>query len=836
MSLNFDPDSQRSEKEAPERSPSFEFRDIADARSYLEWKQRIPQEIRDIVEGTMKGAAMPDSFTPLPLTNEFLTALSSQMRDPDSAMDVSGYDERVKNLLEPLAHIKTKEGFLNAFKAFADPAFSWSFKKDLYELQIKSSVDWLVSQDLEALSEKRQEEATEEEDGQSRETEQQPAPDDDVPPPSEEVRSSMESGMEKREGEPKPLFTVRPFYGGYYKSLAFDRFDPATLSWGKPENEFHDPEYSETAPIGKRILSGKVTRGAPLALPLPYDWTCEVNSLVSGDESAEVVQNQDGHWYLDIPGKGIASYEITIAKKTYREEGERMSVQQCAIEGSLPSDILKTIQETKASRLASLAKARLLVKKVREHLTYSNNSKAYAEYTKNPQKYFEAIWKKREADCYVANTAAARVLTEAGITCRFISGYFSKEKGEKDEAILHAGNGHAWLEVYDVIGRRWVRLDATPKGDPNMDEETQEQDLSGEGDFGENENEMASEEDVEKKIKELEKQQGQQEGKSQEYSTADERFAEMAECTPAQAREYARALERVREIKDETDTPIVERLIDEWKKIVQEFTREQSDYRGPVRMDEGDRFEDPAAAKIDVKAGEYNPTGFEKEFTVEKTLVDFGGLNIYFSFDLSGSMLQPDPASSRPKADVQRDVGLLFVDSLMQCAFVSRQMGSQDVSLPIKIMVTVASQQGRVQLPLTDRWGPKEQWAFYTALAQCATGGTPIHQTLDLIEQAFDKEVLGLKKKQIPAEKQPVHYIAEVTDGSPNDVASVLAHHRSMKEKKMAVRAYIIGEKAPPSYGEDAADPIESFSQLPLILAKDIITQFKKLKPRRIKL
>ena len=36
-----------------------------------------------------------------------------------------------------------------------------------------------------------------------------------------------------------------------------------------------------------------------------------------------------------------------------------------------------------------------------------------------------------------------------------------------------------WLEVWDDVGQHWLRLDATPKGDPTVDEEEQEKDLEG---------------------------------------------------------------------------------------------------------------------------------------------------------------------------------------------------------------------------------------------------------------------------------------------------------------------------------------------------------------------
>ena len=48
----------------------------------------------------------------------------------------------------------------------------------------------------------------------------------------------------------------------------------------------------------------------------------------------------------------------------------------------------------------------------------------------------------------------------------------------------------------------------------------------------------------------------------------------------------------------------------------------------------------------------------------------------------------------------------------------------------------------------------------------------------------------------------------------------------------MSIRSYTIGGQ---SASADATPPLETFSQLPQILAKDIIKLFKKLRPRKIK-
>ena len=92
----------------------------------------------------------------------------------------------------------------------------------------------------------------------------------------------------------------------------------------------------------------------------------------------------------------------------------------------------------------------------------------------------------------------------------------------------------------------------------------------------------------------------------------------------------------------------------EWQKIVQSRKVESTRYHGPVRRSEGDGLDDPVLASIDVASGERDPGGFEREMREQKQESDFGGIDLYFSFDLSGTMAEPDPASGRAKRDVQR--------------------------------------------------------------------------------------------------------------------------------------------------------------------------------------
>ncbi|MEI6378572.1 MAG: transglutaminase domain-containing protein [Candidatus Falkowbacteria bacterium] len=809
-----------------QEAPKFEFKDLAEVEQYLDWKEAVPAEVRRLVEGAMLDKQVEASQTELALCDKFLDSLGQSLRQKGlSGVNIS--DPKIQNLLAPLEKVETKGGFLNVFESLTNPATSWSLKRQIYETQIKAALDWLVDQDLNKLAEQSQ---TESEEG-----DEQEKGSDQAPPSSEDVKSSMEGKTEKQEGEPNAFFRVKPFYGGYYKQLVFNKFDLQDLRWGKQESSYQPAETIALDTLKTRIIQGKVNGKAPLSLPLPCGWAPDVSSLqTDAPNGAEISINQDGLYYLNLNDQGVFDYQLKIGPKQAQTADSKLS--EAEVSGQLPEELSVKIAELKKSRQPKMKQLRELVKFIRNSLTYSNSNEAWQKYASQPAEFFARLWDGKEADCFVANTLAVRALSEIDNRVNFVGGYYVKDKNKEGEAIMHAGNGHAWLEVWDELSRRAVRLDATPKGDPNLDEQEQEQDLdgeSGEGDFGESEDELMSEDEAKKKIEELKKGQGAKEKRQAAPADLEKaRFAELAECSQGQAQEFFDALERVRQIKDAQGQSISEQMKNEWKKIIVERKTETTDYRGPVRMDEGDRLEDPVSARIDIRSHEFNPTGFEKQETVEKVEMDFGGINIFFSFDLSGSMNEADGASGRRKADVQRDVALLFVDSLMQCAYVSRQQGDGTELLPIKLMATVASSKGETKLNLTDRWTPKEQWALYASLNKLAGGSTPTHQTLQLIEREFDQEMTAVKKKKIPKEKWPLNYVAEISDGDPDDFAQTEKLHQILKDKGAVVRSYAIGGA---SASADAAEPLSSFEQLPQILSKDLIEKFKQLHPRRIK-
>ena len=186
---------QISRSQEGKKKETIEFLDLESAREYLAWKQSVPVEFRQIVEGALRGIPA-QAGGPHTLTGQFLNAFSAKLNNPQ--FDFAGFDNRIANLLAPLDRINTREGHINGFESFKDPNISWAFKGALYRFQIKPSLEWLSAKDIEDF--KKNAQSSPEEPNIPSANESQP----DLS--NEDVASSMEVGGEKKEGAPSRYF------------------------------------------------------------------------------------------------------------------------------------------------------------------------------------------------------------------------------------------------------------------------------------------------------------------------------------------------------------------------------------------------------------------------------------------------------------------------------------------------------------------------------------------------------------------------------------------------------------------------------------------------------
>ena len=355
--------------ESPDKKEQkkFEFKDLQSMEEYLAWKQSVPKEFRNVVEGTLQEQTLSvSSAEPLEgLASQFLRGFSDKLGN--SEVELTDYDARVVNLLSHLTKIGTKEGYINAFELFKDNNISWSFKSNLYQFQVAPSLEWLSAKDTEELAKQVEEfvkDTTAKEVSSDDESESDLSNEDSI--------SSMEAGAEKKEGKPKPHFLVKNFFGGYYKRFVKDELDIQTLKWKKPGNEFIDPKPEIISKLEKRIIFGNIKGGKEIAIPLPYGWSYEMDSIETDApiNSVEVIENQDHILYLKINQKGRFKYRIIIGSKERITDGGNQILEKLKINGDLPEELKDKIAEFKKENLQPLALARKVVRHIRDNLKY----------------------------------------------------------------------------------------------------------------------------------------------------------------------------------------------------------------------------------------------------------------------------------------------------------------------------------------------------------------------------------------------------------------------------------------------------------------------------------
>ena len=193
---------------------------------------------------------------------------------------------------------------------------------DIYDSQFRSILEWLSVKDIEDLSKKVDGEVDSEKNEDRKK--KRKSSESNRPTNDEEASSSMESGVEKKEGEPQAHFSVYPFWGGYYGKNVFHKFNPSNGKWSTRNMELSKPEKAETDPLSTRILSGSVRGGNLQSLPIPDDWVPDFENIDIDVQKAKVSfsRNKDGLWLLKVDADGDwldsrwnSSYRVVLLEK-----------------------------------------------------------------------------------------------------------------------------------------------------------------------------------------------------------------------------------------------------------------------------------------------------------------------------------------------------------------------------------------------------------------------------------------------------------------------------------------------------------------------------------------
>lgn len=735
----------------------------------------------------------------------------------------------VKRIFDSMSRVSSSEGEVDVAELLTSSKVSLKTKTAWLESQLLSGLKFLERRD--AADARRKAEAPPPKEILQKKEE---APRENIPPPANDsFRPSMEEMMRSKEGDPGAYFTIAPFYGGYYKEGDYDTWNQKTLSWERRGRSLKAVEKVALDEKTRRVIAGTVRQGVETSLPMPYGFCPDANTLkIHGKGKVEILEDGHGGYVLDTKGEILTSFAVELGHgvPVKEKEGAFLKIET----SKLSKETELKLEEIKQLNASPIEKARMLKTHVRKTLRYSNDSAMNAVYLGgDPRGYFQRIEEHKKADCDVANTYFAALLSRIGINARMVTGHYVQVKDQKGNAVISSGTGHAWVEAWD--GGAWQKLDATPPGDPNMDDEEMDETKDNsllEGDFGEKDTEEISDEELEKMISEAKKELDKKESKKEEIGAL--RFAEDAGCTPEEAKEILRQIDFARELRDKRGRKIRDRIVAEFQKIIKENRVERLRYKAPVRLSDAHELSDPVEAMLDIEAGEAEPGGFAKyEQKIEREQI-YGGFDVIFVVDKSGSMGETDPKTGSPKWQEQQKFAFVFMDALY---FAAQEFKRERIKLasPIDIRSGLVSFQAggaSIELPLGTKWGPKEQYQTWKALQKNIGGGTPDHLGLASAQKIIEDDVAAH-----PKEKGRLRLVLVSADGGSDNKPATMRAKESLKSLGAVVKAAGIGAGArevEATYLPDGKN-LESFEAVPDWASEEVIGAAKKLYPRKIK-
>jgi hypothetical protein len=774
----------------------------------------------------------------VPLTSFEDRAAMRQVLVEDLASKAPGLSPRVADLYMGLlaqaeglsyapkfemTETKLKElGESGDLNILTDPSVPFDIK--LNRIQTRFEGDLLGRRSLD-----RREQAQKKEEGEQSREESPPIP----PPDSDESKPSMDEMERSPEGEvPPAIWTIMPPWGGYYKAQSFDTFDAGTNTWRQSHYDYAPrvdvpPQIMDSVSLFASVSPNEWTR-----VPVPYTHVLKEVEAV-GVGHVEIVQDQNGDSRIRAVGKGDEMVEIKVILLPTEETRILPIPQEVGQFGSILSEETKQkVEEIRVKKTGNLAQARAMSRYVMTRLTYSNDSSFNEIYDTHPAGYIGAIDEHKQADCDVANTYFAALCAELDIPVRHVVGHMVKGKDLQGAARITSGTGHAWAEVWDDITNHWVRIDATPPGDPQLDEEEEKGSEGIPGDYGSQEAIGPTDE----QLRELEEKL-REHAEELSYSKEERELAELTSIELTEARDIMREINAA----EETKLPNGERIVDVLSKlfslIVESRRTQVKDYTGPLRRREGgDNIEDIVAHKIGIVGGDPDPASRQKDIEKQHEEKKFGGFDLYFIGDKSGSM--SETVDGEEKWKLQRRAQYLVLSSLNRFEQ-NLQTAGVHLADPLSVRTEALSFRDKNQIdidkPLSNEFAAEDKVRLWRSLGNQGSGNGDTAALSIVHNQISDERRLA---EEAGNEDDRLRIVMPCSDGMPDDVSSVHQYAERLGKMNTVVVGIGLTETAtqvprifdtPYSRGDIARD----LNDLPMIVAKHVILEAMRLFPEQ---
>ena len=212
------------------------FESQGDIEQYKQWKREVPDFVRNVLEGTILGKNVRIDPALPPLTRQFLKAVQQLLVQPEKdCAQMSDLDSRLQHILQPLQIEQVEEGQVNVFRILGSKDHGFSRKRQWYEARLAPRLQWVLAQDQESTM---------------TEAELVTVDDDQkIVPTMDEMQKGKE---EITEGE----YIVHPAYGGYYRGLVCEAWDPVALEWRALERTLSEVAKTACVPETRRTMRG----------------------------------------------------------------------------------------------------------------------------------------------------------------------------------------------------------------------------------------------------------------------------------------------------------------------------------------------------------------------------------------------------------------------------------------------------------------------------------------------------------------------------------------------------------------------------------------------------
>lgn len=672
-----------------------------------------------------------------------------------------------------------------------------------------------------------------------------------VNPP--ERRNESKPGVDPmerlKEGERAPaIWSIYPAYGGYYKEQSFSKWDSKRNVWTESEYFYSDVEY---IPICEKenpkkglinlTMNTKSVAGRWVSLPVPY--THDLHKIEAGGRNYSARKDQNGDLVIYVEGNRSEAVEIKVVlapnpEKKFKQ-AEKPKVPDMPAEFSSETD--NKLKETISKRKGNIMRARALASYARSRIKYlapkdyKESTKYNNAYNSHKNGFAGAVDELKQADCDVANTYFAALCAKLNIPVRHCVGHSVRGKDSVGASSINSGTGHGWSEVWDEKENEWIRIDATPPGDRQLEDwEEKEGGESVHGDYGEQEAAAPTEEELEDLRRKLAERKTEL-----SYTKEERQLAEAAGVELKEARQIVKEINEAERTRLPNGELVVDALARVFNAIVESRKTTVSEYDGPVRKSEGgEAISEIVRHKIGILAGDSDPVSREKpseEIKEEKLL---GGFDLYMIGDKSGSMRSSVDGETLWK--MQRRAEYLIFFSLRRFEKNIERAGLQkenDLSARTQGISFRGSGPEDIDLDkeLSSNFTAKEKVKLWHSLTEQGMANGDV-ASLSYIYEQIEGEIKNIEKSGVKDNR--LRIIIACSDGGPDDAAGV----QMLAEKLSRLNAVVVGMgltetatsvpiiyNTPYSRGDIARD----INDLPALVAKHVVLEAIKLFPEK---